>query len=211
MRQDLSDITMVVDRSGSMEACRGDAEGGINAFIADQQKADGDALLTLVQFDNTYDFVHRGLPVAEVPHFTLKPRGMTALHDAVGRAITETGERLDKLGDDEKPGCVIFVIVTDGHENASKEFTLESVRKLIDRQKNEYNWQFTFLGADQQAFDGAVAMGISADAVATYDPQEKSSDAYNAVSKSVTRGRAQAMAGQDVSLCFTSKERGDIG
>ncbi len=207
MRQDLTDITLVVDRSGSMKSCLSDAEGGINHFIEEQKTGDGDAVLTLVQFDNEYEFVHSGVPVSEVPSFRLRPRGGTALLDAVGRAINEAGERLDKMPEDQRPGCVVFVIVTDGHENASKEFTQAQVRELITNQRDAYNWQFTFLGADEKAFDEAVAMGISRQAVATYDPARKSGEAHVAASSNVSRMRSAALSGEKLSCSFTSEER----
>ena len=93
MRPDLTDITLVVDRSGSMAEVREDAEGGVNTFIGQQAKEPGEALLTLVQFDTEYEFLHTGVPVQSVPKYELVPRGMTALLDAVGRAINETGEK----------------------------------------------------------------------------------------------------------------------
>ena len=94
MRNDLTDITLVVDRSGSMESIKSDAEGGINEFIRQQASEPGEALLTLMQFDTEYDLVHNGVNVTDVSPYTLVPRGMTALLDAVGRAINETGARL---------------------------------------------------------------------------------------------------------------------
>ena len=99
MRPDLTDITLVVDRSGSMESIWNDAEGGVNAFIEEQSKQPGEALLTLVQFDTDYEFVHNGVPIQDVPKYELQPRGMTALLDAVGRAINETGERMAKMAE----------------------------------------------------------------------------------------------------------------
>ena len=210
MRQDLTDITLVVDRSGSMEACRSDAEGGVNRFIKEQQEQPGDALLTLVQFDTEYDFVHTGVAIKDVPEYRLVPRGMTALLDAVGRAVNETGERLDKVAEADRPGCVVFVIVTDGHENSSKEFTKEKVKEMIDRQRGQYNWQFTFLGADAAAFDEAAAMGIPLAAIVTYDPQKKSSEAYSISSSSVSRMRSASSAGQPVSCCYTDEERKSV-
>ena len=104
MKSDLTDITLVVDRSGSMEQVREDAEGGVNSFIAQQAKEPGEALLTLVQFDTEYEFLHQGVPITEVPRYELVPRGMTALLDAVGRAINETGERLTKMEEQDRPG-----------------------------------------------------------------------------------------------------------
>ena len=97
MKPDLTDITLVIDRSGSMEEIRSDAAGGVNAFIRQQAQQPGETLLTLVQFDDEYEFVHRGVPIKEVPPYTLVPRSGTALLDAVGRAINETADRLAKM------------------------------------------------------------------------------------------------------------------
>ena len=97
MRSDLTDVTVVLDRSGSMSSCRDEAENGVNHFVDEQKKHEGECVFSLVQFDTEYEFVHRGVPVGDVPAFQLVPRGMTALLDAVGRAINETGERLAKM------------------------------------------------------------------------------------------------------------------
>lgn len=210
MRTDLTDITLVVDRSGSMSQCQSDAEGGINTFIKEQQNQEGDAALTLVQFDTEYDFVHRGLPIKDVPAFKLVPRGNTALLDAVGRAINEAGERLEKIAEADRPGCVVFVIVTDGHENSSKEFTKAKVRELIKQQTANYNWQFTFLGADAASFAEATAMGISPAAVATYDPNTKSANAFAAASSNVSRMRCAVARGEIAQSSYTDAERSDI-
>lgn len=207
MRTDLTDITLVVDRSGSMSSCQDDAEGGINTFIAEQKKVDGEATLTLVQFDTVYDFVHSGMPIQDVPEYRLVPRGMTALLDAVGRAINEAGDRLEKMSDAERPGCVVFVIVTDGHENSSREFRHDQVREMIERQRSQYNWQFTFLGADETAFAVGAAMGIPKDAVAAYDPNKKAGKAYKMASSNVARMRSCTASGQNVVSSYSDKER----
>ena len=159
MRKDLVDLTLVVDRSGSMQTIRDDAEGGINAFIEDQAGEEGEAVLTLVEFDSEYEFLHRAVAIKDVPPYVLTPRGSTALLDAVGRAINETGLRLAKIPESDRPGLVVFVVMTDGQENSSREFKLDDVRKMIDRQQTTYNWQFTFLGADAAAFNDAAKMG----------------------------------------------------
>ena len=118
-------------------AIRADAEGGVNAFVAEQAKQPGEALLTLVQFDTEYEFLHRGVPVQQVPPYELVPRGMTALLDAVGRAINETGERLAKMKEEDRPGLVVFVVMTDGQENSSKEFSKDQIKQLITQQQDE--------------------------------------------------------------------------
>ena len=119
MRTDLTDITMVIDRSGSMQSIQSDAQGGINSFIQQQKQEPGETLLTLVQFNTDYEFVHSGVAVKHVPEFHLKPTGSTALLDAVGRTINEAGTRLAATDEFQRPGLVVFVIVTDGQENSS--------------------------------------------------------------------------------------------
>jgi hypothetical protein len=206
MKADLTDITLVIDRSGSMEEIRSDAEGGVNAFIREHAQQPGDALLTLVQFDNEYEFVHRGVPIKEVPPYTLVPRSGTALLDAVGRAINETGERLARMPEADRPGLVIFVIVTDGQENASKEFSKAQVKEMIQRQQTKYNWHFTFLGTGQDAFAEARGLGIPVVGTANF-AKNKVDAAFIGTIKKVGRMRTQHRKGQAVSNEFTEEER----
>ena len=209
MKSDLTDITLVVDRSGSMREIQSDAEGGINSFIERQAKEPGEALLTLVQFDTEYEFVHRGLPINDVPSYELAPRGMTALLDAVGRAVNETGQRLAKMEEKDRPGLVIFVIMTDGLENSSREFTKSQVKEMIQEQQEKYNWHFTFLGADQDAFAEAGGLGIAAHGSAGY-AKHKVAAAYAGTASKVSRMRQQARAGQTVENKFTQEERDEM-
>ncbi|MHB8862450.1 MAG: vWA domain-containing protein [Pirellulaceae bacterium] len=206
MRSDLTDITLVVDRSGSMGSIRADAEGGVNAFVAEQAKQPGEALLTLVQFDTEYEFLHRGVPVQQVPPYELVPRGMTALLDAVGRAINETGERLAKMQEEDRPGLVVFVVMTDGEENSSKEFSRDQIKQLITQQQEKYNWHFTFLGANQDAFAEARALGIVAAGAANFAP-DKIHATYQMTGGKVARMRAQRSRGETVRNEFTDEER----
>ncbi len=210
MRDDLTDITLVVDRSGSMDAIRDDAEGGINAFIAQQAQQAGDARLTLVEFDEHSVVVCSGVPIADAPQYTLQPRGTTALLDAVGRAIQKTGARLAALPEADRPGLVVFVIMTDGHENASRAFTREQVRAMIAHQQEVYQWQFTFLGADASAFAAAGGMGIDAQGVARFD-KRKVLQAYRGTSAKVSRMRLQLRSGRPVDNVYTDEERDDMG
>jgi Mg-chelatase subunit ChlD len=209
MRPDLTDITLVVDRSGSMEVIRADAEGGVNAFVAEQAKQPGEALLTLVQFDTQYEFLHRGVRVQDIPAYHLVPRGMTALLDAVGRAINETGERLAKMDENDRPGLVIFVVMTDGQENSSHEFTKDQIKQMITHQQDKYGWHFTFLGANQDAFAEAGALGIQAAGAANFSPL-KVQAAYAVTGGKVSRMRAQRRAGDTVQNEFTEEERGKM-
>lgn len=209
MRDDLTDITLVVDRSGSMESIRDDAEGGINTLISEQAKLPGQALLTLVQFDTEYEFIHKGLPISQAPRYQLVPRGGTALLDAVGRAINETGARLAAIPEADRPSLVIFVVMTDGQENSSHEFNKATIREMIERQQSVYNWKFTFLGADASAFAEAASMGMAAGTAAQYD-RSKVAAAYRGTSSKMARMRGQQAAKQEVVNEFTEDERDEM-
>lgn len=209
MRQDLTDITLVIDRSGSMEAIREDAEGGINAFLRDQAQTGNSANLTIVQFDTEYEFVCRGIPIQSAPPYKLVPRGTTALLDAVGRAINETGERLAKTPEADRPGLVTFVVMTDGQENSSREFSKAQIREMIEHQQQKYGWQFTFLGANQDAFAEAGGMGIDAKGVANF-AIDKVGAALGAASKKIQRMRGQLAAGAPINNEFTPEERDEM-
>jgi Mg-chelatase subunit ChlD len=206
MRKDFTDIMLVVDRSGSMEAIRQDAMGGVNRFILDQAEKPGEAVLTLVQFDTEYEFVHRAKPIKGVPEYVLTPRGGTALLDAVGRAINETGERLAAMPEANRPGLVVFVVMTDGEENSSREFRKSQIKEKISHQQDKYGWQFVFLGANQDAFAEAGAMGMQAQAAANFTPG-KVLHAMAAASASVGRMRAQSIASETIENAFTESER----
>ncbi len=210
MKSDLTDITLVVDRSGSMQDIRSDAEGGVNAFIENQAKEPGEALLTLVQFDIEYEFLHNGVPITSVPKYSLVPRGSTALLDAIGRAINETGERLSKMNEEDRPGLVVFVVMTDGLENSSQEFSKARIKEMIQHQQEKFGWQFTFLGAEQDAFAEANTMGIDAAGAANF-AKHKVAAAYGATHAKVARMRRQRSAGETVANEFTAEERDDMG
>jgi len=210
MRNDLTDITFIVDHSGSMNARRYDADGGINAFIADQKKAEGDAIFTLVQFDAEYEFVHKGVKIEDVPPYTLWPRGMTALLDAVGRAVVETGVRLNDMPESERPGNVVIVIVTDGRENASHEFNRVQVRDMITHQQEKYNWHFTYLGANASTFADSASIGISKGATLQYDPNRKVQDVFATMSASVSGSRCASASGLDASVAYTESDRKNV-
>ncbi|MFO0428865.1 MAG: vWA domain-containing protein [Planctomyces sp.] len=209
MRTDLTDITMVIDRSGSMSSIRSDAEGGINTFIDSQKSEPGEALLSLVQFDTEYEFIHKGVPIGNVPKYSLVPRGSTALLDAVGRAINETGARLAAVEESQRPGLVVFVIVTDGAENSSREFTREKIREMIEHQQSVYKWQFTFLAANQDAFAEGATLGIVQDGIANF-AAEKVSVAYAATAKKMSRMRKAINDGETVDNNFTEEERKEL-
>jgi hypothetical protein len=165
----LTSITVILDRSGSMAVIDADTVGGFNTFVDEQKKAAGEATMTLIRFDDQYGVDYLDKPVKDVPTLrSVEPRGWTAMYDAIGKGINELGEKLAKLSEEKRPGRVVFVIITDGQENASKEFKLDQIKSLIERQTKLYNWQFTFLGAGQDAVLSGTMMGISAGNSATF-------------------------------------------
>ncbi|HEX5969024.1 MAG TPA: vWA domain-containing protein [Intrasporangium sp.] len=190
----LTHIAFLLDRSGSMHSIKDDTEGGFNAFIAEQRQQGGECRVTLAQFDNEYEEVYRDLPLAEVPALRLVPRGSTALLDSIGRLVTSTGERLAAVPEDERPGIVIVGIMTDGHENASREWTHPAVKALIEQQTKTYGWQFLYLGADQDAIEVGSSIGVAAANSMTYS-RGKVAAVMAATSRNIGRTRAAMAAG----------------
>lgn len=205
MRKELTDITVVMDRSGSMSTHKLDAEGGLKTFIEQQAGQPGDCLFTLVQFDTVYEFVHRAVNLKYIiPVCSLVPRGGTALLDAVGRAIVETGDRLKNISENDRPGLVVFVIITDGEENSSREFTKAKVKEMIEHQQSVYKWKFTYIGSNQDAFAEAGGIGISS--ALGYSGQNTSA-AFSAGAGHVSRMRGMSMKGLEVADAYTDQER----
>jgi uncharacterized protein YegL len=159
----LSEIVVVVDRSGSMSAIKMDAIGGFNSFLQTQKELPGDAKFTLILFNHEYKIIHDGVPIKEVPNLNTKsyyPTGNTALYDAVGRAIDSVGERLANTPEEERPEKVIVAILTDGEENSSKEYKQAKINEMIKHQKEVYSWEFVFLAANIDAVETAKSIGI---------------------------------------------------
>ena len=167
-RHDLTHLFFLLDRSGSMQSIKTDTEGGFAAFIEEQRSAVGECRVTLAQFDEHYEIVFADTPVADVGPLRLQPRGSTALLDAMGRMITEAGADLAALPEDERPGSVVVAIMTDGLENASREWTHRAVKALVEQQSTAYAWQFLYMGADQDAIEVGHALGVSGDHAVTY-------------------------------------------
>ncbi len=211
MDPNFTHITLVVDRSGSMEAIREEAQGGVNSFIRQQAEEPGRAELSLVQFDTEYELVYDSVPVGKVPKYVLQPRGMTALLDAMGRAMNATGQRLAAMPEHERPGLVVFVVMTDGMENASREFNREQIRQMTEHQRTKYNWRFIFLGANQDAFAEAESLGMPQTSAGNYSP-DKIFAAYTSASKRLARMRNLSSSDEDVSLgdMFTDAEVKDM-
>ena len=173
MKKDYTHISVILDRSGSMNSIKTEVIGGFNSFLEIQQKDEEQATLTLVQFDsaNPYEVIHSFKPLKEIPKLTANtfvPRGLTPLLDAIGRGILDVNSFIKTLDKKERPEKVVFVIITDGQENNSREFTKARVTDLIKKKTEKKNWQFVFLSADLNAIEDAKGYGISAKATASY-------------------------------------------
>jgi len=194
MKNNLTEIVFILDRSGSMDSLVADTIGGFNSFIETQKQEYGEALLTTILFDDQYEILHNGVDIKTVKPMTTKEysaRGMTALLDAIGKTINTVGDRLNKLDEDNKPSKVIFVITTDGQENQSKEFSRKKIKEMIEHQTNTYDWQFLFLGANIDAVGTAQSFGISGQFASNYTANSVGTDSlYTSLSKSVCNYRS---------------------
>lgn len=196
MNDNYTHIAIILDRTGSMQSIRDDTIGGFNTFLAEQQAQPGQATLTLVQFDSQdpYEIIHRVVPIADVPPLTAAtfvPRASTPLLDAVGRGIGDLDASLAAMPEAERPGRVVFVIVTDGQENASREFRKDDIVRMIGERTEQGDWQFVFLSADLAAFHDAGHYGIAADARLAHDKTAKgTADAWSSVSKRTAEYRS---------------------
>lgn len=162
------EIVCIIDRSGSMQEIRDDAIGSFNAFLEEQKKLGDEALVTLVLFDDQYEVIYNAAKLSKVQPFstsTYIPRGTTALFDAIGRTIAAIDARLPEQERENSKENMTIAILTDGHENASREFTREQILTLIEARSKKRGWDFIYLSADPEAFDSAHAIGIHQDNV----------------------------------------------
>jgi len=204
MNPNLTEIAFILDRSGSMSSMVEPAISGFNRLLVEQQQTPGEARFTLVLFDDQYEVPHASVPIGGVPQLdvrTFVPRGSTALLDAVARTIDELGLRLAAMPEAERPGRVIVAILTDGLENASRVHTWQDVSRRIQHQKDCYQWEFLFLGANQDAIATAGRMSIAATHSASFEMNE---DSYHgtkgAVSRKMSAMRMHAMGSQSASV-----------
>ena len=193
-------IGIVLDRSGSMKKSAAEAIGGFNRVVEDQKKSPGTTLLTLAQFDDEYELIHDALDVQKVEALTDKtyvPRGWTALLDAMGRTIVSIGEKLAALPEEQRPAKVTIVTITDGEENASKEYTHAQIKDMIKQQENIYSWEFVFLGSEPKAVADAIhLLGYDPMKSFRYDSSPVGTrDALNSVSRGLLRTKAAVAAG----------------
>jgi uncharacterized protein YegL len=201
MKTNLSELVFILDKSGSMSGLESDTIGGYNAMLKKQQEQPGVAIVTTVLFDDEYELLHdriniKGIrPITEQEYFV---GGCTALLDAIGKTIHKIGNAQRHTSEDQRADQVMFVITTDGMENASKEYSYKKIKAMVERQKEKYGWEFIFLGANIDAIATAASFGISADRAANYNADGEGTQLnYQAVSDVVSEIRANRPIKED--------------
>lgn len=201
MKKNLTEIIFILDRSGSMSGLEADTIGGFNSMIEKQKKADGEAMISTVLFDNVSEVIHDRVSVLDIQPMTDKDytvRGCTALLDAIGGAIHHIGNIHKYARAEDVPEHTLFVITTDGMENASRHYNAERVKQMIERQKARYGWEFLFLGANIDAVETARHFGIEADRAVNYHSDSAGTQLnYEVLSEAICAVRGSVQLGAD--------------
>lgn len=206
MRKGLTEVVFILDRSGSMSGLEADTIGGFNSMINKQKKEDGEAVISTVLFDDQQEVVYDRQPVKMVEPMTDRQyyvRGCTALLDAIGGAIHHIGNVHKYAREEDRPEKTMFIITTDGMENASRFYTYDRVKYMVERQKEKYGWEFLFLGANIDAISVAARFGINADRAINYEcDQVGTSLNYQVMSETITAlRRAKNKTDLDQAVC----------
>ncbi len=206
MRKGLTEVVFILDRSGSMSGLEADTIGGFNSMIGKQKKEDGEAVISTVLFDDQQEVVYDRQPVKMVEPMTDRQyyvRGCTALLDAIGGAIHHIGNVHKYAREEDRPEKTMFIITTDGMENASRFYTYDRVKYMVERQKEKYGWEFLFLGANIDAISVAARFGINADRAINYKcDQVGTSLNYQVMSETITAlRRAKNKEDLDQAVC----------
>ena len=216
MRKNLTEIVFILDRSGSMSGLESDTIGGFNSMIERQKSAEGEALISTVLFDNLSEVIHDRVRVQDIKPMTREDytvRGCTALLDAIGGAIQHIGNIHKYARNEDVPEHTLFVITTDGMENASRRYDSEKVKKMIEHQKEKYGWEFLFLGANIDAVETARHFGISEDRAVNYHSDSEGTQLnYEVLSEAICAVRCSAPLSADwkkrIDEDFESRKKG---
>ena len=190
MKNNITELVFILDRSGSMAGLESDTIGGFNAMIEKQKKQDGECYVSTVLFDNESEVLHDRVKLSEIKPMTDRDytvRGCTALIDAIGGAIHHIGNVHKYARPEDVPEHTMFIITTDGMENASRRYTSEKVKAMIERQKEKYGWEFLFIGANIDAVETAARYGIGADRAVNYHSDSEGTRLnYEVVSETIS-------------------------
>ena len=200
-KNNLTELVFILDRSGSMSGLESDTIGGFNAMIAKQKKEEGEAYVSTILFDNVSEVLHDRSNLKEIPKMTSKDytvRGCTALIDAIGGAIKHIGNIHKYARPEDVPAHTMFIITTDGQENASHRFSSDEVKKMIEIQKEKYGWEFLFIGANIDAVETAARFGIERNRAVNYNADSKGTQIlYETLSAPICAMRADAAISDD--------------
>lgn len=194
MKKNFTSINVIIDKSGSMDSLTSDTIGSFNTFLAEQKLVPGEVAFTLCTFNSEYHLVHDFVKLGGVPNLndkTYHPSGNTALLDAMGTTIDSVGKKLANLPENQRPEKVLFLIITDGAENASRKYTREQIKSMVTHQKNHYNWEFVFMGANIDAITVGSSLGVDARNTLNYAPTAAGTEAlYRSISENVSSYRS---------------------
>lgn len=213
-RNNITELVFILDRSGSMGGLESDTIGGFNSMLEKQLKEEGEAYVTTVLFDHEIERLHDRMPICEVKPMSREDytvRGCTALLDAVGDTIHHIGHIHKYIRKEDVPAHTVFVITTDGMENASRRYSSQEIKKLIEKQKKRYGWEFLFIGANIDAVETARSYGISEDRAVNYNADSQGTQiVYEAVCNAVgnVRNNAPLSASWSNSINDDYKKRG---
>ncbi len=193
-----TEIIAILDRSGSMSHLVADTLGGFNAYIDEQKKVDGECNVSLVTFGSEYTPIYGSTPLDNVVELTTEQyriSGMTAMNDAIGKATVDAGQRFAAMNEADRPEKVIVLIITDGAENSSREYSQSAIKAMITEQENKYSWEYVFLGANIDTKQVASNLGMKMSNVATYsDTAIGTADAYRGFAAKSTSLRGGELA-----------------
>lgn len=199
-----TEIAVILDRSGSMSVIADDTIGGFNTFIEDQKKVQNETRISIYRFDDQFDSICEDADLQACPRLdntNFVPRGWTALYDAIGRTVTALGSKLASKSESERPNKVIVLIMTDGFENKSTEFDAATIKKIITEQTEKFNWQFIFIGSNQDAVLTGAHLGINQAQAMTFDNSSQGvGRAYMSLSSNVANFRSGVAANTSFSL-----------
>lgn len=194
MKENLTELVFVLDKSGSMSGLEKDTIGGFNSMIADQKKQKGDVIISTVLFDDKTEVLHDRMNIGQINKLTDKdyrPGGCTALLDALGNAIKHINKVQKEMPQEERPEKTMFIITTDGQENSSREYTYDKIKKMVQKKQEKKKWEFLFLGANMDAIGAAANIGIKADRAVRYECDSAGTALnYSVLSKTVGKFRA---------------------
>lgn len=201
-------IGLIVDRSGSMDLIKTDMEGALNHFLTEQKKVPGECEASLYTFDTHHETPWEHRPLQGVPFVRIEPRGGTALLDAIGLTVNRMGQHFSSLPEDQRPEKILVIIVTDGMENSSKEFSRDKIAEMIKHQEDHYGWAFTYLGANQDSFNEAGILGFSQNRTANYGANTAGTQSVSAnLIAATTRMRGAAGQNASSSYLYTPEEQ----